>query len=232
MKVPPSSAWGVLWALAPIGEKVDGSQDGKQTGFFIIDGGNRALTWTIPTDEFAGGRGFRLEMFGVTLDSMPATGPVLCFALRPKGGVVFQPWLLRAYKPGSPLVAEIYCAPDLPRPRKSIEIEMDTWDNKLYDRWQASAGKAMKFLHDFRRHIAGGSPQGPRKGEIWDRRRCLGWWASWTELDGPPTQKKLAVDMGLSKNNPEEAAERWRSTGLHWPPTEEELEDDPNEQDE
>jgi len=71
----------------------------------------------------------------------------------------------------------------------------------------------------------GGSPMGPRKGQAWTRQHCLKWWSSWTEFDGKPTQKQLAIDIGLSKKNPEEAVQRWRSTGLHWPPTEEELEE-------
>jgi len=87
-----------------------------------------------------------------------------------------------------------------------------------------TAARSWWGMFDGQRITAGGSPLGWRKGQPWTRDQCLDWWDSWTELDGRPTQKQLAVDMGLSKKNPEAAVERWRATGLHWPPNDEELE--------
>ena len=75
----------------------------------------------------------------------------------------------------------------------------------------------------------GGSPPGPRKGQLWSRHHCLEWWRSWTAFDGKPTQAKLAADMGLSENSPETAVKRWLGAGLSWPPTDEQLEEEEQE---
>ena len=69
----------------------------------------------------------------------------------------------------------------------------------------------------------GGSPKGPRKGQVWTRRQCLEWWQGWANLDRTPTQAMLAADMEVVDS--ETAVTRWRSTGLHWPPNQEELDE-------
>ena len=103
-----------------------------------------------------------------------------------------------------------------------------------FDQSTTGAIRFLKQIRSLRKTLGGkgGRPRGSRKGQSWTRRPCLEWWVSWTELDGSPTREKLAVAMGLSKTNPEEAVRRWRSTGLQWPPTEEELEELLDEEDE
>jgi hypothetical protein len=134
----------------------------------------------------------------------------------------------RIYRPGSPVYAERRWHPTLGKREYIGGRELTQNPNDV-----SKAERSFSIFDDLTKlYSKGGSPTGPRKGQVWSRRQCLEWWASWTTLDGPPTQKKLAVDMGLSKKNPETAVERWRDTGLHWPPTEEEREELDEEEDE
>ena len=112
------------------------------------------------------------------------------------------------------------------RDHKSFDWVADDWDSKGYDKWQSSAGLAMKFLHDFERSIAGGRPKGSFKGKHWGRREILEWCEAATDpyaSDGEPIKlKELGNAMGVSD---ETAGKRVRDAGLAWPPTPEQLEE-------
>jgi hypothetical protein len=89
-------------------------------------------------------------------------------------------------------------------------------------RWSIKPDRTGRLV--IRKH-SGGRRQGSIKGQPWTRRECLEWWGSWTELDGKPIQKQLAIDMGLSVKSTKVAVGRWRATKLHWPPTNKEIEE-------
>jgi hypothetical protein len=168
-----------------------------------------------------GWEGFELNLYGVLIDpSGPIQGvPFLSF-IPPDGGTrVIHLWRQWARHDEAPIWSELLTLPYFPE-----QWGIRGMEGMPTDKQYVAARRGVRLLR--RMKIGrGGSPRGARKGQIWSRRQCLEWWASWTELDGPPTQEKLALDMGLSKNNPDEAVRRWRSTGLHWPPTEEEREE-------
>jgi hypothetical protein len=102
----------------------------------------------------------------------------------------------------------------------TVRLEPHRWKTPHAD----AALKAVRWLEQLSgRTFSGGSPKGPRKGQVWPRLQCLKWWKGWVDLDRIPTQAELAADMGLL--DPETAVDRWRATGLHWPPTQEELDE-------
>lgn len=155
LQMPPESHAALLFSLEPVGEKVPTFPDGQRTAMVIVDDSPLPRVWTVPTEKLKGGKGLNFELFGRLVE--PGTeGPIWTIALKSgRPEINFQPWRIRAYKPGSPLVAQILWTPELNRVHKNFDWTGD-WDGKAYDDWQRSAGLAMEFLHDFERNVVSG----------------------------------------------------------------------------
>ncbi len=243
--IAPRMPWGVVFTPAPITESGEAAelhlagyyQVGRSDG--LIDVIELDTPFDVPLADLGEGwRGHQFALFGLLrhvdiLDAPEFTRP----ATTPGRAPVFrltwlalELWRQRAYRTlADPLVAELHWWPGQEKPVPFFRPTVPP-DARIPPAALTAAMACRRLLNRFERPIkTGGAPKGPRKGQIWTRRQCLEWWGSWTELDGPPTQAKLAVDMGLSKNNPEEAIRRWHSTGLQWPPTEEELDEEERE---
>jgi hypothetical protein len=159
LQMPPESHAALMFSPEAVGERTSKDPDGQITMMVLVDSGPLPLGWTVPTKRLRGGKGMKFELFGRLVE--PGTdGPTWTVELKSgRPAITFQPWLIRAYKPGSPLVAQILWTPELNRDHKSFDWVADDWDGKAYDKWQSSAGLAMKFLHDFERSIDGGRPK-------------------------------------------------------------------------
>ena len=223
--MPPDSRRVALWSIGPIGEH------GELTrmAFAIAEPPLTVQRWSANTTALQGGRGKQFALYGRLVERQPTDSeePTWAFQIEDLGTVYVEPWFVGAWEPHSPLLAQITWTPELgKRPRRSIEIEIDEWDDKLYDQWHASAGQAMKFLHNFTRHIAGGRPNGSLKGARWGRREILAWYdvaSSEFASDGKKVRlKDLGDAMGVSD---ETAGNRVRDADLTWPPTPEQLEE-------
>jgi hypothetical protein len=167
--------------------------------------------------------GYSLDLFGAPLDG-PLTrdgGPTWTIAWEDQAKPSGTTRLLRQWARyrDSPLRAQLL---HLPGGTERASIERLRDGETETDLRRARAG--IRLLRGLPKAIrAGGSPRGHRKGQTWSRRQCLEWWRTWADLDRIPTQAELADEMGVL--DPETAAGRWRATGLHWPPTREELDE-------
>jgi hypothetical protein len=111
---------------------------------------SRKLRGEIPLNSqlLRGGDGLILELFGrlIEPDSPDATWPLWTFNLPLNQTViVLQTWIMRAYKPEAPAIAEIHWSPNLGNTmRRSIALDGSDWSDETL----LAAGKAMTFLHD------------------------------------------------------------------------------------
>jgi hypothetical protein len=128
---------------------------------------------------------------------------------------ILRIWCARVWENGSPLIAETVWSPDRGY-HSYVRFNDGSWTRAQLRK----AGNGIKMLSGLRTAL-GGSPRGPRKGQVWSRRRCLEWWLAW-KLDCAPTQRDLAEEMEV--DDTDTAVRRWREGArLTWPPTQAEL---------